>query len=113
MADRMRRVNTLIQQQLGRILTSELELPRDCIVTVAKVETSRDLHRARVWISVLPAERFETILRLIKDHHGEIQRALGEVLEIRYVPKMTFLNDPSEEHAAGINHLIDSIAEGD
>ena len=66
MADRMRRVNTLIQQQLGRILSSELELPSGCIITIAKVETSRDLHRARVGISVLPIEQVETVLKLIR-----------------------------------------------
>ena len=113
MADRMRRVNTLIQQQLGRILSSELELPSGCIITIAKVETSRDLQRARVGISVLPIEQVETVLKLIEDHHGEIQRALGEVLEMRSTPKMTYFHDPSEEHAADINHLIDTIAERD
>jgi len=54
MPDRMVRVNELIGQQLGLIINEEVEFPLNTIVTITAVSVSKDLHWAKVLVSVIP-----------------------------------------------------------
>ena len=59
MTDRMRRVNESVRQVLSEAV-GQLKDPRIGFVTVTGVETSPDLRHARVFVSVLGAERKRT-----------------------------------------------------
>jgi ribosome-binding factor A len=56
MTDRMRRVNESVRQVLSEAV-GQLKDPRIGFVTITGVDTSADLRHARVFISVLGAER--------------------------------------------------------
>jgi ribosome-binding factor A len=56
MTDRMRRVNESVRQVLSEAI-GQLKDPRIGFVTITGVETSTDLRHARVYLSVLGAER--------------------------------------------------------
>ena len=51
--NRIQKVNSLIEHQLAPILLTALEGQKG-LVTITKVETSRDMKWAKVWISILP-----------------------------------------------------------
>ena len=69
MTDRMRRVNESVRQVLSEAI-GQLKDPRIGFVTITGVETSADLRHARVYVSVLGAERkrTQTIERLQAAH---------------------------------------------
>src|ERR687889_440659 len=54
--DRMRRVNEAVKEVLSTHIAGDLRDPRVGFVTVTSVETSPDLRRARVYVSVLGGE---------------------------------------------------------
>ncbi len=56
MPDRMRRVNESVRQVLSDAI-GQLKDPRIGFVTITGVQTSTDLRHARVYLSVLGAER--------------------------------------------------------
>ena len=56
MTERMRRVNESVRQVLAEALP-ELKDPRIGLVTVTGVDTTPDLRRATVYVSVLGSER--------------------------------------------------------
>ena len=56
MSERMRRVNEAMRQVLSEAVPT-LKDPRIGFVTVTGVETTTDLERATVWVSVLGSEK--------------------------------------------------------
>ena len=53
MTERMRRVNEAVREVVSARLAEGLKDPRIGFVTVTSVDTSPDLHQARVYVSVL------------------------------------------------------------
>jgi ribosome-binding factor A len=113
MANRMRRVNEalcqVLSEQVGR-----LKDPRIGFVTVTGVETSADLRRARVFVSVLGAEtRRARTLEALQAAHSVLQTAVARELRLRRTPQLTFEYDPSVERGVRMTTLIDELAPDD
>jgi ribosome-binding factor A len=105
--DRMRRVNEAMREVLSGAITSELKDPRVGFVTVTAVETSPDLRRARVYVSVLgnPGERRRSLQALVSAH-GYLQRRVGSELHIKNTPTLEFVYDDTAERSQRINELL-------
>lgn len=110
MTERMRRVNESVRQVLSEAVL-ELKDPRIGFVTVTGVETSPDLRQARVFVSVLGAERKrEATLAGLAAAHGVLQSRLNRELRLKRTPTLTFEYDPSVERGVRMTKLIDELA---
>src|SRR4051812_35129475 len=113
MSDRMRRVNQAVRQVLSEALL-ELKDPRIGFVTVTGVETSTDLRHARVFVSVLGAERKRTqTLAGLQAAHAVLQARVARELRLKRTPQLAFEYDPSVEHGVRMTKLIDELAPDD
>ena len=109
----MRRVNESIRQVLSEAV-GELKDPRIGFVTVTGVETSSDLRHARVFVSVLAAERKrERTLAGLQAAHSVLQSRLARELRMKRTPQLTFEYDPSVERGVRMTKLIDELAPDD
>lgn len=100
----MRQVNELLRKRIAEIIQREIELPLGVFVTVTAVHTSRDLHYAKVLITVLPDNRRVSTLEFLQKRHGMIQRALGPSIRMQWTPKITFFFD---EGIITAHHMYD------
>ncbi len=107
--DRLERVSGLLRTELSSIMHREIEFDPGTLCTVTRVTVSPDLEHAKVWISVLPANQARLVLAALEREIGRIQRLLNRRLVMEYVPKIRFLIDESEENAATIDHLLDTL----
>jgi ribosome-binding factor A len=106
---RIEKVNSHIQQVLGPILHEAL-MGEKGLVTVSKVETSRDMKWAKIWISILGlGADDEKILNHIKSHIYEIQGQLNDNFTTKIVPRLQFFLDTSPRHAQHIDELIKKV----
>jgi ribosome-binding factor A len=106
----MRRVNEAVRQVLSEAVT-ELKDPRIGFVTVTGVDTSSDLRHARVYVSVLGAERARTqSLAGLEAAHGVLQRRLASELRMKRTPQLAFEYDPTVERGVRMTQLIDELA---
>ena len=113
MAERMRRVNESIRQVLSEGI-GQLKDPRIGFVTVTGVETSPDLRHARVFISVLGAERKrKQTLAGLQAAHAVLQTRLARELRMKRTPQLAFEYDPSVERGVRMTKLIDELAPDD
>jgi ribosome-binding factor A len=113
MADRMRRVNESIRQVLSEGV-GQLKDPRIGFVTVTAVETSPDLRQARVFVSVLGAERKrEQTLVGLQAAHSVLQARIARELRMKRTPQLAFEYDPSVERGVRMTKLIDELAPDD
>jgi|SRR5919206_1031624 ribosome-binding factor A len=110
MSDRMRRVNEALKEVLSEGI-GELKDPRIGFVTVTGVETSPDLRRARVFVSVLGSERKrERSLSGLSAAHGVLQARVARELRMKRTPQLVFEYDPSVERGVRMTQLIDELA---
>ncbi len=109
----MRRVNESLRQVLSEALL-ELKDPRIGFVTVTGVQTSPDLRHARVFVSVLGAEKKRrSALAGLEAAHGVLQSRLGRELRMKRTPQLAFEYDPSVERGVRMTKLIDELVSDD
>lgn len=109
MTERIRKLNDLLRDQVGKILLRELDFDDDILVTVTHATVSPTLEHATIWISVLPEGKTKETLARIKKEIFHLQQILNKVLVMRPVPKIRFEIDRTEEHAEKIEKLLQKI----
>src|SRR5918997_4631539 len=113
MTQRTERIDELLRQEIGEILSREVADPRIGFATVTEVETAPDLRHARVWISVIGqrGEREETIAAL---QHAMpfVRRELGTRLRLKRIPELQVRLDDSAERGTRVLQLINELEAG-
>ena len=109
----MRRVNESVRQVLSEAI-GQLKDPRIGFVTITGVATSSDLRHARVYLSVLGAERKRAqTLAGLEAARVLLQAQLGRELRMKRTPQLAFEYDPSVERGVRMTKLIDELAPDD
>jgi len=110
MSHRPEKVEEFIKEELSQILQREVRDPRIGFVSVTDVEVSVDLRHARIFVSVLgdPQAKAATMQGL---HSASryIRRALGQRLQMRYTPEITFTLDESIERGSRVLKLLGEV----
>jgi len=110
---RIVRVTEEIQRILSEIFLSKVKIPSAGMVTVTRVEASRDLRNANVYLSFLnPAIDIEKVMMEVIRRRKEIRFHLGSTLQIKFVPQLRFHLDLSAEHSARINTILEELHRG-
>ena len=104
-----------INDDIRRVLAEKLRDVKDpriqqgAMLTVTHTDTSADLRHCKVFVSVLGQVDEKQLVRGLKSVAGYLRRELGQSLDLRYVPELTFLLDDSIAHGAYINKLINDL----
>lgn len=109
--NRIRRVNELLKREIADCLFREIKEPdfNPAIVSVTRVGVSRDLHSARVYISIAAeAEVQQNVLSVLQRHRSRLQQRINRDIHIKYTPLLSFHLDSS---IAEGDHVLDLIAE--
>lgn len=109
---RIERVNSLIQQELGNIILKEIDIFPGILLTITRVECSSNLFNSKVYISVIPDDKFDEILALLKRHIYDLQQMLNKKMKMRPVPKIEFVKETKTKEAGRIEELLFKIGKG-
>jgi ribosome-binding factor A len=109
---RQLKVASQLQRLVATVLQRDVADPRvDGLVSITKVEVTKDLREARVFISILGGTRpAATVLEGIKSAGRHIQAEAAEGLAMRFAPRLSFHLDESLKKQAEILKLIDENA---
>ena len=104
----MRRVNEAVREVVSAHIAEDLKDPRIGFVTVTGVDTSPDLRRARVYVTVLggAAEREEALAGL-RSARGYLQGLVGNEVRMKRTPTLEFRYDDSSERGMRIAELLE------
>ena len=108
--NRVEKVNSLIQSLLASILLPYIK-DQGTIVSISKVETSRDLRWAKVWITVVDESKDEKVLATLQHNVYDIQGELNRMMEVKIVPRLSFHIDTTARYADHISQLFHKIEE--
>ena len=105
MNHRKERLNSLIREELAKIIMKELEF-ENALVTITEVETSDDLEVAVVNFSVLPSEKNEEVLKQLDKSRSYLRSFLMKKIKMRGCPQIRFKIDTGSENAAKVEKLL-------
>jgi len=114
MTARTDRIDELLRQEIGAILSRDVQDPRIGFVTVTDVETAPDLSTARVWVSVIgqPAERTET-MRALERAMPFVRHELGSRIRLRRIPELHLRTDDTAERGTRVLRLLAELESGE
>ena len=105
---RVARVAERIREEASHTILYELTDPRIQMVTVTKVDLSRDMHHATIYVSVLGDEaKQRTVLRGLDSARGLIRSRIAKNIRLRETPDIAFQFDPTIASSIEISRLID------
>ena len=111
-SQRQLRVGELVKQNLGELfIRNEAKIPsiNSKIITVTEVRMTPDLKTARVYVIPLGGVDTKEIVRILTEYSHIVRRALSKRLDIKFLPKLTFVEDNSFEYAEKIEKIIKKI----
>ncbi len=107
--ERILKVNNLVREVLGDIVTKEYRTSQDELITIVGVDATPNLQQAKVYISVLPEERAKEAIKKLKRDVFRIQQSLNSRLQMRPVPRIEFVEDKQFAKAQKLGELLDKI----
>ena len=108
-SQRQLRVGELIKQSLGQIfLRNEAKVPRleTQNITVTEVRMSPDLKNARAYVIPLGGKDAEKIVNILMEFSYLIRKVLSKKVDMKFLPRVSFINDKSFDYAEKIEKLI-------
>ena len=108
-SQRQLRVGELIKQSLGQIfLRNEAKVPSLITknITVTEVRMSTDLKNAKAYVIPLGGKDKEKAVSVLTEFSHLIRKALSRKIDMKYLPKVSFVGDKSFDYAEKIEKLI-------
>ncbi len=108
-SQRQLRVGELVKQSLGQIfLRGEAKVPNfeTKNITVTEVRMSPDLKNARAYILPLGGKNLDEAVNVLTEFSYLVRKALSKKLDIKFLPRVSFIADKSFDYAEKIEKLI-------
>ena len=106
---RQLRVGELIKQNLGEIFIrneAKILALNTSVITVTEVKMTPDLKSARVYVIPLGGIELKKTVTILTAFSHLVRKALSKKLDMKFLPKLAFVEDNSFEYAEKIERLI-------
>jgi ribosome-binding factor A len=104
--ERAERVAEAMLVELSNMIQRELKDPRIGFLSLTRVEVSRDLAKAKVYVSVLNPDQAEDTLAGLKSAQGFLRGEVARRLKLRLAPQLDFRLDDSIRESVHIHQLL-------
>lgn len=110
---RSARVNHILRQELSNLLFRQVKDPRlSAFVSLTEVRVSQDLRHARVFVSIMGSDEEKVaVLAGLRSAANYLRHELRELIDLRYIPALTFILDESIERGARILTTLNKLSE--
>jgi ribosome-binding factor A len=111
--ERTVRLNSLLKEVLSEVIKRDVRNPHvNELLTVTRVDISKDLHHAKVYVSVIGSDdiRNETI-KALQSAAGFIAVNASKKVVMRYFPELQFRLDTGVDRHMRIEELLQQITE--
>ena len=110
--DRVRRVAELVRRELSSFIVRDLADYGVGIVSITAVEMTRDLRKAKVYVTAFDdGQDEEAVVSILKEYVSVMRKTLASRLELKRVPELDFYYDSSVQRGARLSKIIDGIVE--
>lgn len=106
---RQKRVSSLIKEELSKLLIELIQHSSSGLITITRVEMSKDLRTARVYLSLFGCEEEQGILKLLEKRKGFLRKSIASKTKLKYNPQLIFSVDASADGKDRIDKIIEKI----
>ena len=112
---RSQRINEEFRREIEDILSHNMKDPGlAALASVVRVEATRDLSNAKVYVSVMGSEKDRSeSMEALHRAGGFIRRELAGRIKLRRVPNLVFISDDSIEYAVDMAQKIAQVIKED
>lgn len=118
---RVARVEREVQSVISAFIIQRVQRELPGLITVTRVQIPADLRQARVFVSLLQtnveelknstqAKVLKEAVGILQDWAPDIQEEIGNKLDMKYLPKLTFFPDESTEKILKIEKIISEMS---
>lgn len=108
MSSRIVKVNSLLKKEISKIILRDFDF-RGAMVTLTCVEATGNLIEADAYISVMPEDKTDDIIKILNKGVHEVQQKINKLLNMRPIPKIKFVEDTVIAEAAKIEKLLETL----
>ena len=99
-----------IREVVSSAILIDLQDPRVRDVTVTQVEVAPDMRQAKVHVSIMGDEKKQQLaLHGLQNAAGFLQSKIGERIETRYIPRLTFVIDKGVKHSIEVARILSEV----
>ena len=107
---RVLRAAEAIREVVSTAILLELQDPRIQNVTVTFVEVAGDMRTAKVHVSIMSDEKQQELtLHGLRSAAGYLQQQIGDRIDTRYIPRLTFVLDEGVKHSLKISRILQDV----
>jgi ribosome-binding factor A len=106
--ERRGRIDHEIQRALATMIAEEIKDPRLGFVTITRAEITSDMKHCKVFVSIIGDRHVaRQSMDVLNAARRFIRRRLGEEVELRHTPDLTFVEDRTTERAIALSRKVD------
>ena len=110
---RQKRVSSLLKEELSRLFIETIQDSISGLITITRVEMSRDLKTAYVYLSLYGSQEKEKALELLEKKKGLLRKSIASKVKLKYNPLLIFLLDQTTDYQERIDKIIKAIKENE
>ena len=111
-SDRQKKINSVLRKDLSSIIQGRLRVygAPNLIVSVTKAKVSPDLLNVKLYVSVFPFSKSNSVLKLLSRDKNKIKNSLGSLMkdQLRRIPEPFFFLDDSLDYIEKVEKEIKS-----
>jgi ribosome-binding factor A len=109
--NRLERVNSLLKEVIFEVIQKDVRHPAiHTCVSITRVDTSADLHHAKVYISLIATDAEKAkVVQALESAAGFIAVTASKKVQLRYFPQLTFHIDKELDQQLRIHELLGQI----
>lgn len=108
MKKRVLRVNELIKREVGRLILERIDLS-GALITVTRAESTENLRRTKIYISVIPENQKDRVHRILHKLAPSLQCEINRRLKIYPIPRIIFSEERETEKAEKVERILTEI----
>lgn len=108
---RQQKVAKLVQKELAEVIQLEASnMYSSAMVTITRVEISKDLSFAKVYLSIFATTDKRNVFEKIQESKKELRYRLGQRVknQLRIIPELSFIFDDTLDYLENIDKLLKS-----
>ena len=109
MSIKIERISDALIEQISYIISNKVKNKDINFVTITDVKVSSDLGFAKVYFTVLDSDKKDITLKALTEASGFIRHELRDRIDIRQIPKLSFVYDESIDEAKKIEDILEKI----
>ncbi len=107
---RQKKVSRLIKEVLSQILIDTVQDTfESSLVTITRIEVTKDLKTSHVYLSVLGKGHKEQILEMLNERKGYFRKHIASRTNLKYNPMLIFSYDPIFDYEEKIDTLLEKL----